>query len=86
MKGNRDQELCESRRGRPGFPVLKSRYGLCGRKATLNLNSKERSFDSFVFSTDSAKFLAAGESKNPGVLEETIHDSVGFSTDSTRIP
>ena len=28
------QELCESRGGRPGFPVSDSR-GLCGRKATL---------------------------------------------------
>ena len=33
----RDQELCESRGGRPGLLVLNSPYGLCGRKATLNL-------------------------------------------------
>ena len=32
----RVQELCESRGGRPGLPVLNSLYGLCGRKATLN--------------------------------------------------
>ena len=32
----RAQELCESRGGRPGLPVPKSPYGLCGRKATLN--------------------------------------------------
>ena len=32
------QELCESRGGRPGLPVPKSPYGLCGRKATLNMN------------------------------------------------
>ena len=34
----RAQELCESPRGRPGLPVPNSPYGLCGRKATLNLN------------------------------------------------
>ena len=34
----RVQELCESRGGRPGLPVLMSLnyYGFCGRKATLN--------------------------------------------------
>ena len=32
------KELCESRCGRPGRPVPNSPYGLCGRKATLNLN------------------------------------------------
>ena len=32
------QELCESRGGRPGLPAPNSPYGLCGRKATLNLN------------------------------------------------
>ena len=35
-------ELCKSRGGRPGLPVLKSRYGLCGRKATLNLSCKSQ--------------------------------------------
>ena len=35
----RAQALCESRGGRPGLPVPDSPYGLCGRKATLNLNS-----------------------------------------------
>ena len=34
----RAQELCESRGGRPELPVPNSPYGLCGRKATLNLN------------------------------------------------
>ena len=34
----RAQELCESRGGRPGLPIRKSPDGLCGRKATLNLN------------------------------------------------
>ena len=34
----RAQELCESREGRPGLPVLNSPYGLCGREATLNWN------------------------------------------------
>ena len=32
------QELCESGGGRAGLPVPNSPYGLCGRKATLNLN------------------------------------------------
>ena len=32
------QELCESRGGRPGLPVPNSPYGLCGRKAALDLN------------------------------------------------
>ena len=30
------QELCESRGGRPGFPIPNNHYCLCGRKATLN--------------------------------------------------
>ena len=34
----RAQELCDSRGGRPGLPVLNSPYGLCGCKATLNFN------------------------------------------------
>ena len=37
----RAQELCESRGGRPGLPVLNSPYGLCGHKATLNCNMTE---------------------------------------------
>ena len=33
----RDQELCESRGGRPGLPgVHNGPYGLCGRKATFD--------------------------------------------------
>ena len=32
------QELCESRGGRSGLPVPNSPYGLCGRKAALNLD------------------------------------------------
>ena len=36
---NRAQELYESRGGHPGLPVPNSPYCLCGRKATLNLNS-----------------------------------------------
>ena len=28
-----DQELCESRGGRPGLPVPNKPYGFCGRKA-----------------------------------------------------
>ena len=34
----RAQGLFESGGGRPGLPVPNSPYGLCGRKATLNLN------------------------------------------------
>ena len=34
---SRAQELCEDGGGRPGFPVPSSLYGLCGRKATLNI-------------------------------------------------
>ena len=33
----RAQELCKGRGGRPGLPVPNSPYGLCGRKASLNL-------------------------------------------------
>ena len=33
---SRAQKLCESRSGRPGFPVPNSPHGFCGRKATLN--------------------------------------------------
>ena len=39
----RAQELCESRGSHPGLPVLNSPYGLCRRKATLNLNLELRS-------------------------------------------
>ena len=39
-KANRAQEVCESGGGRPALPVSNSPYGLCGRNATLNLNSK----------------------------------------------
>ena len=34
-------ELCEGRGGRPALPVLNSPYGLCGCKATLNLNCEK---------------------------------------------
>ena len=37
VPGDRAQELCESGGGRPGLPLPNSPYGLCGRKATLNL-------------------------------------------------
>ena len=36
----RAQELFESRGGRIGHPVPNSPCGLCGRKATLNLNGR----------------------------------------------
>ena len=38
----RAQELCESRSGRPWLPVPNSPYSLCGRKATLDLNTNTR--------------------------------------------
>ena len=39
---NRAQELCESRGGRPGFPVPNSPYSIvCGRKATLKNRAQE---------------------------------------------
>ena len=37
----RAQELCESRGGRPGFPVSSSPYGVCGRKAPCKKKKKE---------------------------------------------
>ena len=39
---HRAQELCETwkSRCRPGLPVPNSPYGLCGRKATLNVNTQ----------------------------------------------
>ena len=40
LLGFRAQELCGSRGGRPGLSVPNSAYGLCGRKATLNLNKQ----------------------------------------------
>ena len=44
----RTKALCESRGGRPGLPVPKSPYGLCGRKATLNSNYITSEFRSCV--------------------------------------
>ena len=35
MLGQSSKADCESRSGRPGFPVPNSSYGLCGRKATI---------------------------------------------------
>ena len=32
---NRTRELCESRGGGPGLPVLNSPYGLCGRESKI---------------------------------------------------
>ena len=43
LAGFSAQELCESRGGRPGLPVPNSPYGLCGRKATLNLTERVQS-------------------------------------------
>ena len=38
----RAQDLCESRGGRPGLPVLNRTYALCGRKATLIWRRRSR--------------------------------------------
>ena len=35
----RAEDLRGSRGGRPGLPVPNGPYGLCGRRATLNLNN-----------------------------------------------
>ena len=35
------QTMCESRGGRPGLPVPKSPYGLCGCKVKLTEDEKE---------------------------------------------
>ena len=40
MDWPRPQELCESRGGRPGLPVPNSLHGLCGRKATLQVEEE----------------------------------------------
>ena len=45
----RAQEMCESRGGRPGFPVPNSPYGLCGRTATLTELNGGRSSGQVVF-------------------------------------
>ena len=37
--------VCESRGGRPGLPVPNGPYGLCGRKAILNLKVSEPRVD-----------------------------------------
>ena len=47
-KSRRAQELCESRGGRPGLSVPNSPYGLCGRKATMNLNHCSKELGSCV--------------------------------------
>ena len=39
LNKHRAQEMCESGGGRPGLPVPNSPYSLCGRKATLSLNT-----------------------------------------------
>ena len=34
------QDLCESRDGRPVLPAPNNPYGLCGRKATVNIGTQ----------------------------------------------
>ena len=53
----RVQELCEGPGGRPGPPVPDGPYGLCGRKATLNLNR----------STHKAQELCESRGGRPGL-------------------
>ena len=38
----RAQEVCESRGGRPGLPVPRSPYDLCGHKATFEEEKSHR--------------------------------------------
>ena len=45
MKMVRALELCESRGDRSGLPVPNKPYGLCGRKAALNLNNLKRAWE-----------------------------------------
>ena len=57
--GYRAQELCESRSGRSGLSVANisnSPYGLCGRKATLNVQNSFR-----------AQELCEGRGGRPGL-------------------
>ena len=48
--------MCERRGGCPGLPDPNNTYGVCGRKATLNLNVSWRSVaspgDTFIICTD----------------------------------
>ena len=54
MEKLRILELCESRGGRPGFPVPDSHYGLSGHEVTL-LN--ERLFESTYSMSDKCRSL-----------------------------
>ena len=44
----RAQEPCENRDGHPGLPVPDTPYDLCGRKATVNLNTRQTELRSCV--------------------------------------
>ena len=44
----RAQEMCERLSGRPVLPVPNSPYGLCGRKATLNIIITLSEFRNYV--------------------------------------
>ena len=52
--------MCERRGGHPGLPVPNNLYGLCGRKATLNLNTVERE-------THGAQELCESRGGRPGL-------------------
>ena len=56
------QEMCESRGGRPGLPVPNGPYGLCGRKATLNLNFHGSRAQELCESRDGRPWLSAPDS------------------------
>ena len=66
LRGARAQELCESRGGRPGFLVPNSPYGLCGRKATLNLNLRYQA-ELWIWSCVNVEVAVLG-SQSPIVL------------------
>ena len=76
-RGVRGQELFESRGGRPGLPVPNSPYALCGRKATLNLNLKERWFKSL----ESAPETSEDPARNTSLrwVRVDLPDSLLFS-------
>ena len=56
-ESNRAQELCKNRGGRPGLPVPNSPYGVCGRKAVLNLNVVIKSCSGVVVAVLSSPYL-----------------------------
>ena len=63
----RAQELCEGGGGRPGLHATNCPYGLCGRKATLNMNT--------AFSPQSPG--AVGKSRWPSWVPDCLYGFCG---------